>query len=71
MNGTNQEHEKTGKSMHTLAMVNVAIWTIAIVAMVIIMERGTTVRGMFPILAGGVAVGVSLNSAIQKFRRST
>jgi hypothetical protein len=32
------------------------MWGIAIVAAVILMEHGKSVRGLFPILFGGVAV---------------
>ena len=69
MTGMNQEREKLGKSMYTLALVNAVIWALAIIAMVVVMERGGPVRGMFPILAGGVAVGVAQISTIQRFRR--
>jgi len=56
------------KSLATLAMVNVGIWAISIIALVFVMERSSPARGMFPILAGGVAVGVSIISLTSKLR---
>jgi hypothetical protein len=54
--------------MYTLAMVNVGIWAIAIVAMVFLMQDAPGAKKLFPILAGGTAVGVALISAISKAR---
>ena len=52
--------------MYTLAMVNVSIWAIAIVGMVFLMQDAPHAKGLFPILAGGTAVGVALISVISK-----
>lgn len=52
--------------MFTLAMANVVIWIIAIIAMVFLMEQSQNVKGLFPILGGGTAVGIALISAISK-----
>lgn len=64
MPDANSEQAKLARSARTLAMINVVIWGLAIIAMVIVMERGNSVRGMFPILAGGIAVGISLISTV-------
>jgi hypothetical protein len=66
MSDAKSEQAKLARSAHIFAMVNVAIWGLAIIAMVVVMERGSSVRGMFPILAGGVAVGISLISVVTR-----
>lgn len=69
MSENNQEHLKLAKSMLTLAMVNVGIWGISIIALVFVINRTPGAKGMFPILAGGVAVGVALISTIQRYKQ--
>lgn len=56
------------RSMYILAMVNVAIWAIAIVALAFVIDDYPGARGMFPILGGGVAVGISLIATIGRPR---
>jgi hypothetical protein len=51
---------------HVLAMVNLGIWGIAIIAMVFLMQQSPSAKGLFPILGGGVAVGIALLSTINK-----
>lgn len=48
------------RSMYLLAMVNVAIWAVAMIALVFVVDDYPGVRGMYPILAGGTTVGISL-----------
>ena len=54
------------RATYILAMVNVGIWAISIIALVFLIQRFPGARGMFPILAGGIAVGVTLISVTQK-----
>lgn len=54
------------KAASVLAMVNVVIWAIAIIAMVFLIQDTPSAKGLFPILGGGVAVGISLISTISK-----
>ena len=60
------EQRKRRKALYILAVTNVAIWAIGLIALVIVLERGTSPRGMFVILAGGAAVGIQLISALAK-----
>ena len=63
--------EKTAnrlRGLYTLAMVNTAIWALAIVALVFVIQRAPSARGLYVILAGGTAVSVTLASAIAKAR---
>ncbi len=63
-----KSREKRARSLWVLANVNVGIWAIAMIAMVFVMQHSPSVKRMFPILAGGVAVGVSLIAASAKLR---
>jgi len=56
------------QGVRTLAMVNVGVWAISIIALIFVMDRAPSAKGMFPILAGGVAVGVAMISATSKLR---
>ena len=66
--------EETGKTaertrgLYTLAMVNTGIWAISVIALVFVIQRAPSAKGLFVILAGGVAVSVSLLSALGKAR---
>jgi nitrate reductase NapE component len=51
---------KSGKSLYTLAMVNAGIWALALVALVILLGGHGNLKGMYVILAGGLAVGIQL-----------
>ena len=55
------------KTTYILAMVNVAIWAIAMIAMVFLIQDSPAAKGLFPILGGGVAVGILLLSTISRF----
>lgn len=50
--------------LRTLAMVNVALRIVALVALVFVIQRAPSARGMFVILAGGMAVSLSLLSRL-------
>ena len=50
-------------------MVNVGIWAIALIALVILLQKGGNLKGMFVILAGGTAVGVQIIASISKLSK--
>ena len=54
--------------MYQLALANVVIWMLTIVAMVFLMQHSPSAKMLFPILGGGTAVGVALLSAISKLK---
>jgi len=56
------------RGLYVLAFVNSAIWAVAIVALVFVIQSAPSARGLFVILAGGTAVSVSLLSAIGRSR---
>jgi hypothetical protein len=62
----NNEHRKQIKSMHTIAIVNVAIWAVAIITMIFLMKESPGVKKIFPVLGSGVAVGLILVSALAR-----
>ncbi len=49
-------------------MVNSGIWAIAIIALVFVMQHAPGAKGLFPILAGGVAVATALISTVNKLK---
>ena len=57
------------KALYNVALANVAIWAIAIVALVILLEKGGIAKGMFVILAGGVAVAIQIIASIAQLRK--
>ena len=65
------ESEEIGrrvKRVHTLAMVNVGIWVISIVALVVLLEGNGNLRGLYVVLGGGTAVALQLLSLTSKWR---
>ncbi len=66
MTDNNSKREDSKKSAYILAMVNVGIWAVAMVALVFVMQDSPGVKRLFPILVSGVAVGVALISVITK-----
>lgn len=57
------------KRLYTLAMANASIWGISLVALIILLEGNGNPRGLYVILAGGMAVAIQLMSLISKLRR--
>lgn len=68
MDNINETLTKQKRSMYILAMVNIGIWAISIIGMVFLMQDSPNVRMLFPILGGGVSVGVVLISTISKLK---
>ena len=60
---------KQMKGLYTAAMVNVVIWALAMVALVILLQKGGNLKGMFVILAAGVGVGIQIIASISKLRK--
>ena len=58
------------RNLNMLAMANVAIWVIALIAMVLLLRQSQAVKGLAPILMGGTGVGVALVAAIARVRLS-
>ena len=57
------------RRLYTAAMVNVGIWAIAMIALVVLLEKGGNLKGMFVILAGGSAVGIQLIALISSLKK--
>jgi len=66
-NGTDARKD-LARSLSTIAMVNALIWAISIIALIFVMQRSPAAKGLFPILAGGVAVSGLLVSLVWKHR---
>jgi hypothetical protein len=56
------------KGLYTVAMVNLCIWTIALIALTILLHKGGNLKGMFVILAGGAGVGIQIVALVSKLR---
>ena len=63
---SNEKMNKQKKGLYTLALVNTGIWAVALIALVIVLQRGGNLRGMYVVLAGGTVVGIQLIAAISK-----
>ena len=63
---TENKLSKQAKSLYTVAMVNVGIWAIAMIAFVILLQSKGNLKGMFVILAGGIAVGIQIIALVSK-----
>ena len=59
---------KGKKVLRILSMVNAGIWAIALIALVVLLEKGGNLKGMYVILAGGAAVSIQLIAGISKLK---
>lgn len=58
------------RALYTIAMVNVGIWAIGLIALIFILQKGGSIKGMYVILAGGSAVGIQLIALISKLKNN-
>lgn len=63
---TNPKLGTEKRALYRLAMINTGIWAIAMIALIFLLEGNGNTRGLYPILAGGMAVGISLIASIAK-----
>lgn len=61
-------NEKLDRSLTVLAMVNAGVWALSLIALVFVLQRCPSAKGLFPILAGGSAVATLLISTIRRRR---
>ena len=47
-------------NLKVVIVINIIIWIISIIALIIIVGRYPGAKGMFPILAAGLAIGLQL-----------
>ena len=52
------------------ASANAVVWICSIIALIIIMQNASSEKGLFPILAGGLGVGMVFFSIVQKYGRN-
>jgi len=64
----NSEIGKGKKALRILSMVNAGIWAIALIALVVLLEKGGNLKGMYVILSGGVVVSIQLIAGISKLK---
>lgn len=54
------------RPLRTLALANGLVWALSIIALIVVLEKSSSPKGMFVLLAGGLALGVGLLSAVTK-----
>lgn len=64
-----EKMSKKLKALYTLAMVNVGIYAIGLIALVFILQKGGNVKGMYVILASGITVGIQIIALISKLKK--
>ncbi len=64
-----ESKSKKLKALYTLAMVNVGIYALGLVALIFMLQKGGNIKGMYVILAGGTAVGIQIIALISKLKK--
>ena len=65
----NDENDsRLSKMLRMGIMDNAVVWECSIIALIIVMQNSSSEKGLFPILGGGLAVGLMLVSILQKQR---
>jgi uncharacterized membrane protein YpjA len=62
------EMNKQNKGLYTLAMANLGIWAIAMIALIILLEKGGNLKGMFVIFISGTGIGIQILSRISNLK---
>jgi len=57
------------RMLRTLALVNAAIWVIAMVALILLMQDDAAVKKLAPILMAGTGAGVAVISGVNRLER--
>lgn len=70
MEKVNDSLNNSKRSTYILAMVNVGIWAIAMIAMVFLIQDAPGIKKLFPILGAGTAVGIALIGSIAKLNKN-
>ena len=56
------------RMLRTLALVNAAIWVIAMIALIILMQDAAAVKKLATILMAGTGAGVAVVSGVNRLR---
>ncbi|GEM_PF-1705193 len=64
-----EQINKKLKALYTLALVNVGIYAIGLITLIFIVQKGGNAKGMYVILASGIAVGVQIIAMISKLKK--
>ena len=57
------------RGLYTIALVNVGIWALALIALAILLQKGGNMKGMYVILAGGTGVGIQIIALISRLKK--
>jgi hypothetical protein len=56
------------RTQYTLGLVNVAMWLVALIALVFVIQRAPSARGLFVIIVSGMGASITLLSVLGKAR---
>ena len=63
-------HPVSSRTLPTAALANAILWMLSIIALIVVMQRSSSPKGLFIILAGGLAVALTIMSAVQRQRQN-
>jgi hypothetical protein len=66
MDANKKEMKTQNDALSKLVFVNAILWILSVIALIFIMQNSSSVKGLFVILASGVAVGVTIVSSHKK-----
>ena len=58
------------RALRIVVLANAIVWVCSIIALIFIMQNSSSEKGLFPIMASGLAVALMLVSLAQKIRKS-
>jgi len=56
------------RASYVLGLVNAGIWAVAMIALVFVIQRAPSARGLFVIMAAGMGTSIALLSVLGKAR---
>ena len=58
------------RKLRALAIVNIAIWAIAMVVFVVLLQTEANIKGLYVILAAGIVIGIQFFPILVKLKAS-
>ncbi len=60
--------EKLVNTLYIAALTNALLWALSIIALIFVIQRCSSAKGLFVILAGGVAAASTIIAVVRKQR---
>lgn len=64
----NTKREKLINTLYIAALTNAVLWALSIIALIFAIQRCPSAKGLFVILAGGIAAASAIIAVVQKQR---